>query len=48
MFFAPFLFFYFLHICNTWMIQIIKQILILNKDNPSKYKIQFWNNDFIC
>ncbi len=28
------------------MIQIIKQILILRKDNPSKYKMQFWN-DFI-
>ncbi len=37
----------FLHICPTWMIQIIKQILILHKDNPSKYKMQFWNNDFI-
>ncbi len=21
--------------------------LILHKDNPSKYKMQFWNNDFI-
>ncbi len=39
--------FYFLHICHTWMIQIIKLILILHKDNPSKYKMQFWNNDFI-
>ncbi len=29
------------------MIQIIKQILILHKDNPSKYKMQFLNNDFI-
>ncbi len=29
------------------MIQIIKQIFILHKDNPSKYKMQFWNNDFI-
>ena len=28
------------------MIQIIKQILILDKDNPSKYKMQFLN-DFI-
>ncbi len=26
------------------MIQIIKLILILHKDNPSKYKMQFWNN----
>ncbi len=25
------------------MIQIIKQILILHKDNPNKYKKQFWN-----
>ncbi len=24
------------------MIQIIKQILILHKDNQSKYKMQFW------
>ncbi len=37
----------FLHICRTWIIQIIKQILMLHKDNPSKYKMQFWNNDFI-
>ncbi len=29
------------------MIQIIKQILILHKDNLSKYKMQFWNKDFI-
>ncbi len=29
------------------MIRIIKQILILHKDNPNKYKMQFWNNDFI-
>ncbi len=29
------------------MIQIIKQIWILLKDNPSKYKIQFWHTDFI-
>ncbi len=28
------------------MIQI-KLILILHKDNPSKNKMQFWNNDFI-
>ncbi len=45
--FAPLpVFFRFLHICHTWMIQI-KLILILHKDNPSKYKMQFWNNDFI-
>ncbi len=29
------------------MIQIIKQIVILHKDNLSKYKMQFWNNDLI-
>ncbi len=33
-------------ICHTLMIQI-KYILILHKDNQSKYKMQFWNNDFI-
>ncbi len=45
--FAPFLFLFLLHICHTWMIQIIKQMLILQKDNQSKYKMQFWNYDFI-
>ncbi len=34
-------FFVFLHICHTSMIQIIKHIFILHKDNPSKYKMQF-------
>ncbi len=29
------------------MIQIIKHILILHKDNASKYKMQFLNDDFI-
>ncbi len=29
------------------MIQIIKHIFILHKDNPIKHKMQFWNNDFI-
>ncbi len=29
------------------MIQIIKYILILHKDNASKYKMQFLNDDFI-
>ncbi len=29
------------------MIQIIKLILILHKDNASKYKMQFLNEDFI-
>ncbi len=49
MFLPPscFLFYFiFLHVCHT-LIQIIKQILILLKDNPSKYKMQFLNNDFI-
>ncbi len=47
-FFKPTVFFcFFFHLCHTWMIQIIKLILILHKDNPSKYKMQFWNNDLI-
>ncbi len=29
------------------MIQIIKLIVILHKDNLSKYEMQFLNNDFI-
>ncbi len=29
------------------MIQIIKTFFILDKDNPSKYKMQFWNNDLV-
>ncbi len=48
--FAPFPFFFFfrfLHICHTWMIQIIKLFFILHKDNPCKYKLQVWNKDFI-
>ncbi len=49
--FFPFLFFIYLfiilHICHTWMIQNIELILILHKDNPSNYKMQFWNNNFI-
>ncbi len=43
-----FFFFNFLHIFHTWMIQIIKLILLSHKHKPSKYKMQFWNNDFIC
>ncbi len=46
--------FFFFFACHTLKIQIIKQILILQmlilniiKDNPSKYKMQFWNNDLI-
>ncbi len=33
--------FVFLHICHIWMIQIIKHILILHKDNSGKYKCSF-------
>ncbi len=40
-------FLHFLHICHTYKIQIIKQILISHKDNASKYKMQFLNDDFI-
>ncbi len=29
------------------MIQINKHVLTLHKDNPSKYKMQFLNHDFI-
>ena len=29
------------------MFQIIKQILILDNDNPSKYKMQVLNDDLI-
>lgn len=29
------------------MFEIIKHILILGKYNPSKYKMQFLNDDFI-
>lgn len=31
----------FLHICHTEMFWIIKQILTLEKDNSSKYKLKF-------
>lgn len=41
-----FLIFLFLHILHTYMFHIIKQILILNKDKPSKYNCSF-NDDFI-
>lgn len=41
-----FLIFLFLHILHTYMFDIIKQILILNKDKPSKYNCSF-NDDFI-
>ncbi len=45
--FAPLPVFVIFCIFVTLKIQIIKQIVILHKDNPSKYKMQFWNNDFI-
>ncbi len=37
--------FFFVHICHNF--QIIKLILILHKDNASKYKMQFLNDYFI-
>lgn len=39
--------FYVLCKCVTLVNQTMKQILILTKDNPSKYKMQFSNYDFI-
>ncbi len=39
--FAPFLFIF---ICFSYFKQIIKQILILHKDNASKYKTQLLND----
>lgn len=44
MFLTPSWFFLFLHICHTLMLKIIKQILIFDKDNPGKYKVQFLND----
>ncbi len=38
---------FFVLFCHTWIIQIIKLTLMLHKDNPSKYKMQFWNNVLI-
>lgn len=29
------------------MLQILKQILLIDKDNRNKYKMQFLNDDFI-
>ncbi len=37
---------FFFCMCHTWMIQI-KLILILHNVNPSKHKMQFWNNYLI-
>lgn len=48
--FAPLLilFFYCFGIfCHPCMFQIIKHIVILDKDNPGKHKIQFLNDYFI-
>ncbi len=44
--FYPLPVFIYLYICHIWMIQI-KQMLIFHKDNLSKYKMPFWNNDLI-
>ncbi len=41
------IFFIFIFCLHVTMIQIIKYILILHKDNQSKYKMQFWNNYLI-
>lgn len=39
----------FLHVCHTYMFQtIIIIILILGKDNLSKYKMQFLNDHLFC
>ncbi len=44
--FAPFLFFIFcLFVTLEWFRSSKKSIL--HKDNPSTYKMQFWNNDLI-
>lgn len=43
----PSLFLLFLFICQTEKFQVSKQILIVNRDNASKHKMQFLNNDFI-
>ena len=43
----PHRFILFLLFCHTCMFQIIKQILISDKDNLRKYKMQFLNDDFI-
>lgn len=39
--------YFFLHIFHSYIFQIIRQILISDKGNLSKLKIQFLNNDFI-
>lgn len=36
-----------LHICHNCTFQLIKQILMLDKDNTRKSKMQFLNKDFI-
>lgn len=43
----PLLFPSVLDICHTYMFQMIKEILILDKDNASKYKMHFLDYDFI-
>lgn len=44
---APSWFLTFVHICHTQMFQNIKQILILDKHNPTKCKTRFLNDNFI-
>lgn len=36
----------FLYICHNQMFQVIKQILLYDKDNSIKHKIKFLNDDF--
>ncbi len=45
--FAPFLFFLFCLFVTLERFRSSKKS-ILHKDNPSTYKMQFWNNDLIC
>lgn len=45
--FAPLLICIFFGICHTYIFQIIEQMLILDKDQQSKYKKPFLKDDFI-
>lgn len=44
--FALFLISWFVHICHIDIFHIIKQILMSDKDNLSKYNMQFLKDDF--
>lgn len=44
--FAVFLISRFVHICHINIFHIIKHILMSDKDNLSKYNMQFLNDDF--